>query len=146
MKLSSLRIYDWPSFIYEYNIDIGDIVPVGHVVYDTGYEIAGDFQRVPYKDTIAFAHARRIWLVYNGTAEDETPFLAMAWLNLFPRCEWLPEQFGDAGSWPDYYHNLPPEDADRIVGKLKQSLQLDLKRSQAGLAQLEQYERRQGAV
>jgi len=152
MKLSSVRIQNWPDFVRRNGIDLscdcakqgcancdnrGIVWPTGDTAYDTGYEVAGAFPRTPYPGTVAFEHQRRIWLADAGNHEEVGPFLGMAWVRLFPNCEWLPEQFGDADSVKDYLRLLPEQDAAYLVEKLRQSLQLILDRATEELRKLE---------
>lgn len=162
MKLASIKVDSWMEFAKWHGIDLSCecndingyhdhpirddneclVIPVGLTAYDSGYEVAGHFPRIPYPKTVAFAHEGRIGLAFNGEAgEEETPFLAMAWLNLFPNCEWLPEQFGDFNSIPDYYAHLPPEDAERLVQRIEQSVKLELERSSAALQKIEGFKK-----
>jgi len=158
-QLSTMRVDDWSDFVKRHGIDLGCdcqrgcshcnnrriVWPTAGVAFDTGYNVTGEFPRVPYRGTVAFEYERRIWLAACcGPEQDSGPFLAMAWLSLFPRCGWLPEQFGDVASIRDIYATLAAEDAEKVVEKLKESLELALERSKAGLTQLEEFRRQQG--
>lgn len=115
------------------------VFPVNSTAYDTGYEVAGPINRMPYGGVVAFAYRGHVWLATRlCEGVPAAPFLAAAWLRMFPKTQWLPEQFGDVNSVPEFYANLPKDDADAVVAKLRESLSLNLEKSQADLEKLNQ--------
>lgn len=161
MKLSAITVEDWDQFGREHGVlfhcpcvakgfannpcdECGEtrvVTPINPTAYDTGYMVAGPVNPLPYAGVVAFAHQGHVWF---GTRLREgavaAPFLAMAWLRMFPKSQWLPEQFGDVNSVPDFYSCLPRADADAVVERLRESLSLNLEKSQADLDRLNQME------
>ncbi len=154
MKLSAISVYNWREFQLTHNIkfncfcagkttqclycnNTNEILPVNPVAYDTGYEIAGIINQMPYVGVVAFVYQNRIWLATRlGENTYPAPYLAMAWIRLFPNSQWLPEQFGDVNSVVDFYNVLPKEDADTVISKLRKSLSLNIEKSQEDLNKL----------
>lgn len=157
MKLSTITVENWYEFSWKYGIkfhcaclqtgqgnmnclecfDARVVFPSNPTAYDTGYEVAGQTERLPYVGVVAFEHQGRVWLGTRLRDEvDPAPFLASAWLRMFPKSQWLPEQFVDVNSVPDYYKSLPKHDADAIVAKLKESLELTAEKSRGDLERL----------
>lgn len=157
MKLSTITVLNWPEFQWDNNVrfdcpcignrtsDVwclecdcaGVVFPANPTAYDTGYKPTGSINRLPYDHVVAFEYNGNIWL---GTrlreGVDPAPFLAAAWLNLFPKCQWLPEQCGDVNSVQDYNKYLPPDVAAAVIAKLRESLELNMEKSQADLERL----------
>lgn len=156
MKLSSIKIDHWPEFIQKHQIDLrcvcvtgcglcghtGLIQPRGTIAYDTGYLPEGRFSRLPYPGVVAFEHQGRIWLAACRLLIEPSPFFAMAWIELFPNCEWLPEQFADLSCFADFEAMLPRSDADRLRTKIRQALEFDVQRSQEALRRFRELEQK----
>ena len=149
MKLSTITVSDWEQFGITKNVffhcpcdkcrDDGVVFPTSSTAYDTGYEVAGPVEQSPYPGVIGFHHHGHVWL---GTrlndGVDAAPYLAAAWLRMFPNSQWLPEQFGDVNSVPEFHAELPREDADAVVAKLRESLSMSLEKSKDDLKKLNQ--------
>jgi hypothetical protein len=159
MKLVTTAVYNWPEFQWTQGVRFdcpcvgerashlgclecngaGMVFPVNPTAYDTGYKVSGPLNRLPYNCVVAFEYNGTIWLGTRLREEvDPAPFLAAAWLNLFPKCQWLPEQFGDVNSIPDYQKHLPADVAAAVIAKLRESIKLNLEKSQADLDRLKQ--------
>lgn len=162
MKLSTIAVENWNDFSWKNGIkfhcacvqtghgnmnclecfDNRIVYPTQATAYDTGYEVAGLTARLPYVGVVAFDYQGHVWLGTRLREEvDPAPFLASAWLRLFPKSQWLPEQFVDVNSVPDYYKSLPKHDADAIVAKLKESLERTAEKSKSDLERLEELSR-----
>jgi len=124
-SLEARQIEDWGQFIEEHDIDLscdecngtgevevedgdekeecqecsgGYVEPLWNTVWDTGFHAAGrECPRQPAPNTFAFEFDERIWLGLTCCGMDCTPFLALAWINLFPDCRWLPFEFHVTG-------------------------------------------------
>ena len=109
-SLDTERIEDWGDFIEKHDVNFtcrecegegceeceeGSIFPMWNTVWDTGFFVS-DHHHLPCKpapNVVAFQHGDHVWLGLTGCGMDCTPYLALAWLNLFPDCRWVPENF-----------------------------------------------------
>ena len=72
----------------------GYIEPMWNTIWNTGFHaVAG--RKVPRQlgTVFAFEWDNEIWFGLSGCGMDCGPYLAAAWMEMFPDCEWLPEQF-----------------------------------------------------
>ena len=158
MKLSTIAADDWHEFSWKNVVKfhcacvlaghgnsacldcMGQriVYPTQATAYDSGYEVTGTIDRIPYTGVVAFEYQGHVWM---GTrlreGVDPAPFLASAWLKMFPKSKWLPEQFVDVNSVPDYYNSLPKIDADAIVAKRREALAMTAEKSRADLERLD---------
>ena len=124
-SLETRQIEDWGQFIEENDIDLscdecngtgevevedgdekeecqecsgGYVEPLWNTVWNTGFHASGrEVPRQPAPNTLAFEYDERIWLGLTCCGMDCTPFLALAWINLFPDCRWIPIEFQVTG-------------------------------------------------
>ena len=117
MYLETRHIEDWTEFIEENNIDLscpvckgegttengeycedcsgtGYIEPMWNTIWNSGFH-AGDKYPATKEDgnVFAFDYDDEVWLGLSCCGMDCTPYLAKAWMIMFPDCMWIPEQF-----------------------------------------------------
>lgn len=116
-SLETYQVEDWSAFIAENDIDLscptckglgenedtregcedcggsGYIEVMWNTIWNTGFHSAG--RSLPWEcgSVFAFEHERHVWFGLGACGMDLTPHLAEAWLELFPDCQWLPDQF-----------------------------------------------------
>lgn len=155
MKLSTISINNWHEFILDNKVDLScqcdsnvgcvecywlrSIFPTSNIAYDTGYIAIRDMKRLPYTGVVAFEYRGHVWMTTRLQIDvNPLPYLAAAWIKMFPKCEWLPEQFGDVNNILDFYAVLPKEDADAVVVKIRDSLTMNIEKSQLYLNKINQ--------
>jgi hypothetical protein len=109
--LQTYNVDDWAEFIQAHDIDLtcptcrgeredcddcdgsGYIDPMWNTIWNTGFRTGA--RRVPTSlgNVFAFDWDGEIWFGLLGCGMDCTPFLALAWIEMFPGCQWLPDQF-----------------------------------------------------
>ena len=104
------NVENWTEFIEENDIDFtcrdckgegceeceeGSLIPMWNTIWDTGFYVSDDHHLPckPAPNVVAFQHDKHVWLGLTGCGMDCTPYLALAWLNLFPNCQWIPENY-----------------------------------------------------
>jgi hypothetical protein len=130
--MTSLQIYhveDWGKFIEENDIDLscpkchgeggaceecsgsGYMEIMWDTIWDTGF--SSQSVRTPSEchGVAIFERNGNVWFGLQGCGMDMTPQLAAAWLETFPDCQWLPEQFIVTGT------NLRSGYIESCVGK-----------------------------
>lgn len=124
MQLHTKYIEDWGRFLEEYDIDLacgecggtgtiynvtefetcpecdgdGAAEPMWNTVWNTGFSTHRESKLFPAPNVFAFEYEQNIWFGLTGCGMDLTPYLALAWMNTFPDCAWLPEDFCMVGS------------------------------------------------
>lgn len=79
----------------------GSLIPIWNTIWNTGYgsiyhgKLCG--KKLPVKSdaggVIIFEHEGQVWFGLSGCGMDMTPMLAAAWVEAFPSCTWLPDDF-----------------------------------------------------
>lgn len=67
--------------------------PMWNTIWNTGFSTNRHVPLFPGPNVFAFAYEGEIWFGLTGCGMDFTPCLALAWINAFPDCNWLPDQF-----------------------------------------------------
>lgn len=113
--LETHHVDDWAEFIERENIDltcphcngeaedceecggIGYIEPMWNTIWNTGFSATSRDLSLPYEPdglaVFAFDWDGDIWFGLAGCGMNLTPHLAATWVETFPQCCWLPEQF-----------------------------------------------------
>jgi len=114
-SLGTLHVDDWEKFIEENDIDLacptchgegivgqddcedcggaGYLEPMWNTIWNTGFHGCAEHLPAESHGVIAFEYDNHVWFALAGCGMDMTPHLAAAWAELFPQCEWIPEQF-----------------------------------------------------
>jgi hypothetical protein len=134
--MPALEIYhveDWGQFIEENNIDLhcptckgegqvneenceecggsGYMDIMWNTIWNTGYHTDGRQLPAEAQGVAIFEHDGHVWFGLQGCGMDMTPHLAAAWIETFPDCQWLPDQFLGNGT------NLRGGYVESCVGK-----------------------------
>jgi len=118
--LQTYQVADWGEFIQQNDIDLhcrhcqgqgrsdegeyceecggsGYIEPLWNTIWNTGFHATGEHGHpLPTADlpnVFVFKHDDYVWFGLTCCGMDCTPHLAAAWLEMFPDCTWLPENF-----------------------------------------------------
>ena len=109
--LQTYHVDDWAEFIQAHDIDLtcptcrgerercndcdgsGYIDPMWNTVWNTGFRNGAQSVPAYLGNVFAFDWDGEIWFGLLGCGMDCTPFLALAWIEMFPGCQWLPDQF-----------------------------------------------------
>lgn len=110
-RLETYHVDDWAKFIEENDIDLscpvcrgekdeceecsgtGYLEIMWNTIWDTGFHAGSRSIPASIHGVAAFEHNGNVWFGLQGCGMDMTPYLAAAWVELFPDCQWLPEQF-----------------------------------------------------
>jgi len=134
--MTALQIYhveDWGQFIEENDIDLrcpackgegtideacceecsgtGYMEIMWDTIWDTGFHANGRQLPAEAHGVGMFKHEGNVWFGLQGCGMDMTPHLAAAWIEAFPDCQWLPDQFLVTGT------NLRAGYIESCVGK-----------------------------
>jgi len=141
MHLETKHIDDWQSFIEENDIDLickkcngdgceectaGSIEPMWNTVWNTGFHSTDVELPIHLPNVFAFEYDDYVWLGLTCCGMDCTPYLALAWMALFPDCDWLPDQFILDGTnlRGGYYETeLGKEDAKKIYALIESTIE-----------------------
>ena len=100
---------------------IGHVEPLSNYIFNTRFHPGhADFTREPAGNVVAFEWNDEVWLGLTCVGQDNTPYLALAWLNLRPDVRWLPDNFRVTGcnlTGPRSYYEicLGKVDAARVL-------------------------------
>jgi hypothetical protein len=129
--LKTFHVDDWADFIRANDIDltcpmcrgdkencddcsgVGYMTPMWNTIWNTGYQNGAQHVPAHLGDVFAFDWDGEIWFGLLGCGMDLTPCLAWAWIEMFPKCQWLPEQFIVSGG------NLRGGYVEACIGKTK---------------------------
>ncbi len=129
--LQTYHIDDWAEFITTHDIDLtyptckgekercedcdgsGYIEPLWNTIWNTGFSSGALSVPAYLGNVFAFDWDGEIWFGLTCCGMDCTPFLALAWIEMFPGCQWLPEQFTVTGV------NLRSRYIESCIGKGK---------------------------
>ena len=111
----------------------GQIEPMWNTVWDTGFHAERGFKLAPAPNVFAFEHDGYIWFGLTGCGMDFTPNLALAWVNTFPNCKWMPDNFwvGDCNLSGGYIQScIGHVEALRVFNVMKSSAEIEIERAQ----------------
>ena len=109
--MSALQMYhvdDWAEFITTHEIDLacptcrsegcddctdGYLESMWDRIWNTGFHSGALPVPSALGNVFAFDWDGEIWFGLSCCGMDCTPFLALAWVQTFPDCQWLPDQF-----------------------------------------------------
>lgn len=108
--LETYQVEDWGKFIEEHDIDLscpacqgcedcedcggrGYMEPLWDTIWNTGFHYVDQTLPCKFPNVFAFEYDDYVWFGLTCCGQDNTPYLAAAWLEMFPDCNWLPEQF-----------------------------------------------------
>ena len=109
--LETYHVDDWAEFIQAQEIDLtcptcrgekencddcggsGYMEPMWNTIWNTGYHNGEQSVPAHFENVFAFDWNGKIWFGLSCCGMDCTPFLAQAWIEMFPDCQWLPDQF-----------------------------------------------------
>ena len=113
--LQTYHVDDWAEFIQAHDIDLtcptcrgekrdcndcggsGFVEVMWDTIWNTGYRNGAQCVPACLDNVFAFDWNGEIWFGLLGCGMDCTPFLALAWIKMFPDCRWLPDQFIGSG-------------------------------------------------
>lgn len=117
-----------------------DIEFMWNTIWNTGFSTHMEFKLCPAPDVFAFAYDGNIWFGLSACGMDCTPQLALAWVNTFPDCKWLPDQFYIRGcnlSGGYIKACVGPENARQIYKLMRNDCELRLEQAKSDLETIE---------
>jgi hypothetical protein len=130
MHLETKHIDDWHSFIESNGIefigvDLNDIETMQKTIWNTGNSSSPIELPTERHGVVAFKHDGDIWFGQMCCGMDYTPYLALAWMEFFPDCQSLPDQFIVTGTnlRSGYIEAcLSKKDARRVYAMIEQTI------------------------
>jgi hypothetical protein len=156
MRLAELAVADWDGFLARHRIDLTctgcgggrprcrmchgtSPRPAGPTAYDSGFKPFRRYPRVPVPGTVAFTLNDTIWLAPTGDGVAEAvPRLALAWVVLFPRCQWVPDQFVDTARLAAY-HEVLGAAGGKVLARMRAGFEAERTRATDDLKALDRY-------
>lgn len=111
-------------------------------IWNTEYEASHAAVDLPHVvgSAVAFEYDGSVWFGLAGAGQDLTPDLAALWMEVFPDCSWLPEQFCKPDRLEFFAQEMSAERFAKYLTLVRQTLDAEVRNAQHGLSVLDSFE------